>query len=134
MQKYRRKIKPSIPCYFTDRRASFTKTFSLIAHFFKDHFILKLFEKCTYSEFFWSLFSRIWTEYSEILRISPYSVQMLGKKCKIDIYFIDFQYSVQFDAEYWHHWANYAKLCRNFSFSQNFQTRKLRGIRVFYAL
>ena len=26
--------------------------------------------------FFWSVFSRIWTEYGEILRISPYSVQM----------------------------------------------------------
>ena len=26
--------------------------------------------------FFWSLFSRIWTEYGEIRSISPYSVQM----------------------------------------------------------
>ena len=26
--------------------------------------------------FFWSVFSRIWTEYGEILRISPYSVRM----------------------------------------------------------
>ena len=25
---------------------------------------------------FWSVFSRIWTEYGEILRISPYSVRM----------------------------------------------------------
>ena len=33
-------------------------------------------EKCTYSEFFWSVFSRIRTEYREALRISPYSVQM----------------------------------------------------------
>ena len=33
-------------------------------------------KKCPYSEFFWSAFSRIWTEYGEILPISPYSVQM----------------------------------------------------------
>ena len=31
---------------------------------------------CPYSELFWSVFSRIWTEYGEILRISPYSVRM----------------------------------------------------------
>ena len=33
-------------------------------------------EKRPYSEFFWSVFSRIRTEYGEILRIFPYSVQM----------------------------------------------------------
>ena len=33
-------------------------------------------EKCPYSELFWSAFSRIRTEYGEILRISPYSVRM----------------------------------------------------------
>ena len=33
-------------------------------------------EKCPYLEFFWSVFSHIWTEYGEILRISPYSVRM----------------------------------------------------------
>ena len=33
-------------------------------------------EKCPYSEFFWSVFSRIRIEYGEILRISPYSVWM----------------------------------------------------------
>ena len=32
--------------------------------------------KCPYSEFFWSVFSRNRTEYGEILRISPYLVQM----------------------------------------------------------
>ena len=31
---------------------------------------------CSYSKFFWSVFSRIWTEYGELLRIYPYSVQM----------------------------------------------------------
>ena len=33
-------------------------------------------EKCPYSELFWSVFSRIRTEYGEILRMSPYSVRM----------------------------------------------------------
>ena len=28
-------------------------------------------EKCPYSEFFWSVFSRIWTEYGEISVFSP---------------------------------------------------------------
>ena len=31
---------------------------------------------CPYSELFWSEFSRIRTEYGDILLISPYSVQM----------------------------------------------------------
>ena len=33
-------------------------------------------EKCPCSELFWSVFSRIWTEYEEILRISPYLVRV----------------------------------------------------------
>ena len=33
-------------------------------------------ENDPYSEFFWSAFSRIWTEFGEILDISPYSVRM----------------------------------------------------------
>ena len=40
------------------------------------YFSKPLIEKCPYSELFWSAFSRIWTEYGEILRISPYSVRM----------------------------------------------------------
>ena len=32
--------------------------------------------ECPYLEFFWSVFSRIRTEYGEIQSISPYSVQM----------------------------------------------------------
>ena len=31
---------------------------------------------CLYSEFFWSAFSRIWSEYGDLLCKSPYSVQM----------------------------------------------------------
>ena len=38
--------------------------------------LLSMRESCPYSELFWSVFSRIRTEYGEILRISPYSVQM----------------------------------------------------------
>ena len=37
---------------------------------------LTLRKKCPYAELFWSVFSRIRTEYGEILRISPYSVRM----------------------------------------------------------
>ena len=40
-------------------------------------------KKCPYSDFFWSVFSRIRTEYGEIRSISPYSVRMrehMGKK------------------------------------------------------
>ena len=33
-------------------------------------------KKCPYSELFWSVFSRIRTEYGEIIRVSPYSVGM----------------------------------------------------------
>ena len=32
-------------------------------------------EKFPYSEFFWSVYSRIWTEYGEIRSISVYSVR-----------------------------------------------------------
>ena len=34
-------------------------------------------KKCPYSGLFWSVFSGIRTEYGEIFRNSPYSVQML---------------------------------------------------------
>ena len=37
---------------------------------------LTLREKCRYSEFFWFVFSRIWTEYGDMLRISPSSMRM----------------------------------------------------------
>ena len=36
-------------------------------------------KKCPYSEFFWSVFSRIRIEYEEIRSISPYSVRIAGK-------------------------------------------------------
>ena len=37
---------------------------------------LALREKCLYSEVFWSVFSRIWTECGEVWSISPYWVQV----------------------------------------------------------
>ena len=43
---------------------------------------LKL-KKCPDSKLFWSAFSRIWTEYGKILRISPYSVRMQENAGKI---------------------------------------------------
>ena len=39
-------------------------------------FPMQLHEKCPYSEFFWSIFLRILTEYGETRSISPYSVQI----------------------------------------------------------
>ena len=52
---------------------------SNITAFFSTTFftLLSLSEKCPYSKFFWSVFSRIPTEYGKILRISPYSVRVL---------------------------------------------------------
>ena len=40
----------------------------------KDKKIMR--QNCPYSELFWSVFSRIWTESGEIWCISPYSVKM----------------------------------------------------------
>ena len=44
-------------------------------------------EKCPYLELFWSVFSRIWTEYgdTEILRISPYLVRMWKTRTRITL-------------------------------------------------
>ena len=39
-------------------------------------FSTSLREKRPFSEFFWSVFSHIWTKYGEILRVFPYSVRM----------------------------------------------------------
>ena len=46
-------------------------------HYFFDFLKKKLSKKCPYSEFFWSVFSLVRTEYKEIHSISPYSVRML---------------------------------------------------------
>ena len=38
--------------------------------------LIALRKKCLYSEFFWSVFSRVRNEYEEIRSISPYTVRM----------------------------------------------------------
>ena len=43
-------------------------------------YILTLRKKCPYLKLFWSILSRIRTEYGQILRISPYLVQMQKNK------------------------------------------------------
>ena len=54
--------------------------------------------------FFWSVFSRIRTEYGEILRISPYSVRMQEntdqKKLRIWTLFTQWRISEGFHMEY----------------------------------
>ena len=51
-------------------------TIKLPYHILKLLVTASLREKCPYSEFFWSVFFRSWTEYGDILRISLYSVRM----------------------------------------------------------
>ena len=38
--------------------------------------MVTLLKKCQYSELFWCVLSRIWTEYGEIRSISPYSKRL----------------------------------------------------------
>ena len=49
------------------------KGIMLLSEAYSDHSLRK---KCPYSELLWSVFSRIWTEYGQIRRISPYSARM----------------------------------------------------------
>ena len=59
------------------RRLQKTSVLSLNPYFNQMHSRrLTLHKKCTYSQSFWPVFSRIWIVYREILHISPYSVQM----------------------------------------------------------
>ena len=54
--------------------------FKMLFYIYLSHFFQQgqgsLREKCPYSEFFWPVFSRIRTEYGELLCISLYSVRM----------------------------------------------------------
>ena len=52
--------------------------------------LLTLREKSLYLEFFWSLFFRICTEYKDIFRFSPYSVQMPENKDQKNFEYGDF--------------------------------------------
>ena len=56
---------------------------------------LPLREKCPYSEFFWSIFPRIWTEYGEIGRISPHLVRMKENTDQKNFEYKHFSRSVQ---------------------------------------
>ena len=58
-------------------------------------------EKCPCSELFWSAFSRIWTEYREILRISPYLVRMRENADKNNSEYEHFLHSVSKHHEEW---------------------------------
>ena len=51
----------------------------ILLNYMQKSVLLALRERCPYSEFFWSVISRIQTEDGEIRRISPYSVQMRDK-------------------------------------------------------
>ena len=64
-----RLVSPSTAIMFTKSTWSISNSYFLMSS-------LALGKKCPHSELFWSVFSRIRTEYGEILRISPYSVQM----------------------------------------------------------
>ena len=52
-------------------------------------------EKCLYTELFWSVFSRIRTEYEETLRISSYSVRMRENMDKKKSEYLHFLHSVE---------------------------------------
>ena len=74
------KIKLSpFPVSFKDILAFFHLCFPIFMFFFCVGGAGTLREKCLYSEFFWYIFSLIWTEHGEILRISPYPVWMREK-------------------------------------------------------
>ena len=65
--------------YKNNNSKSYEKITELFNFFFtKMNFnkCLTLPEKCPYWEFFWSVFSRIWTEYGEIRSISLYLVRI----------------------------------------------------------
>ena len=53
-------------------------------------------KKCSYLEFFLSRFSRIWTEYEDVLCLSLYSVQMWEAEDQRNTEYIHFLRSVKF--------------------------------------
>ena len=52
--------------------------------------------KCPYSEFFWSVFSRIWTEYGNLQSKCTYSVRITGKSDQKNSEYGHFSRSVGF--------------------------------------
>ena len=74
MSKYTEQLLPTMTSF------KFINYFLLLQCFLEgnekgEHSLLK---KCLYSEFFWSIFSHIRTEYGDIFCKSPCSVQMRG--------------------------------------------------------
>ena len=122
-----------------------TKIFLLILHFFLLSFQINTEWKVSvFGVFLVLIFSHLdWVRRDTYLPVfslnaGKYRPEKLWKRrffrqCEIHIYFIDFKYSVQLDAEYWYHRPNSPKLWRN-CFPQNFHTRKLGEITVFYVL
>ena len=72
--------------------------------------------------------------YLSVFSLNAGKYRPLFTRCEIHIYFIDFKYSLQLDAEYWYRRPNSPKLWRNCGFPQNSHTRKLGEITVFYVL
>ena len=73
-------------------------------------------ENCPNTEFFWSLFSRIWIEYGNLLRKSSYSVQIrTRKKFRIWIPFTQSLYEVVKKSKHYYNstfvsWVQYFQL------------------------
>ena len=60
-------------------------------------------EKWAYSEFFWSLFSLIWTKYGELRSISLYSVRMRENTDQKNSEYRHFSRCAKSDNENWRH-------------------------------
>ena len=62
--------------YYARQKHENTQNFRKIICYTVQLLSFTLRKRCPHSEFFWSVYSRIRTEYGEIFRISPYSVRM----------------------------------------------------------
>ena len=60
----------------TSKSKRFLKNFGVVLNNYLSKYEPSLREKCSYSELFWSVFSRIRTKYGEIQNISSYLVRM----------------------------------------------------------
>ena len=64
--------------------------------------LLSLPEKCQIRSFFWSVFSRIRSEYGEIRRISPYSVRMRENTDQKKTPYLNTFHVVYLFVSFWH--------------------------------
>ena len=76
-------------------------------------------EKCPYSELFWSVFSRIRTEYGEVQSISLYSVRMRENADHNNSEYGHFLRSDWEDAKIKHKKQNFKKKWQNFDKTRN---------------